>query len=215
MYLQYVSVILAILLVLALGILQPLQERLGNLADLLSGRNVDLLLVSLGTPSLEGFLRHEVVLIVGGQDSGHLGDQSGAVLADERLLVVLSCDRILEEPGAVLDLLGDFVVEDALGQHGGGLVLGLYAKLLGLLAGVNVADLSHATLLHGSLRDLAVELLVSRGAIGLVVIVLQNQGALQVRGELLGAGLGGELLAVFMPTIRLYADSYVKNMEPA
>lgn len=57
------SLVGVLVALIALGILEPFDELLSALADLAAGLQVDVLLAGLGTPSLEGLLRDEVILI--------------------------------------------------------------------------------------------------------------------------------------------------------
>jgi len=207
---HYLLVILALVLILTLRILEPLQEGLGGLANLLAGGNINVFFAGLGTPCLESFLIHEVILVVGKEDGRDLGNQSRVVLADETLgtaeeglLMTLRRDERLEETSAGLDLLGDLLVEDTLGQDGASLVLGLDAELLGLLVDLNVADVGHTAILGGGLDDPAAKLLVGRRAIGRIVLIFNDKGALEVRGEILSASLHGLLGDIDGPVVIL------------
>lgn len=198
-------------LILALGILEPLQEGLGGLADLLAGRDVHVFLAGLCAPCLEGFLRHEVVLVVAKEDGRDLCDQGRVVLPDkplgtaqEGLLVALGSDHLLQEKSAVLDLLGDLFIEDALRKHGTGLVLGFDAELLGLHVDVDVADLGDTTLFSGGVDNPTAQLFVGRRTVSpLVVAVLKDQRALEVRGEILGTSLDSLLRHINSPFVVL------------
>jgi len=179
--------------------------------DLLANRDIDILLASLSTPSLEGFLRHEVILVVGKQDSRDLRNQSRVVLADEALgtteeglLVTLRADHLLEQAGAALNLLGDLLVEDTLGQHSAGFVLAFNAELLGLHVDIDIADLSDITLFGSSLDNPATQLLVSGATVSaFVVAILDDESALEVVGEILGTSLHGFLGNIDGPVVIL------------
>ena len=179
--------------------------------DLLAGRNVDVLLAGLGTPRLEGFLRHKVVLVVAQQDGRDLGDQFWVILAnealgttEESLLMTIGSDQLLEQTSAAFDLLGNLLVEDTLCQNGASLVLGLNAELLSLHVDLNITDVGDAALLSSGINDPASQLLVGRGSIGsLIVTILNDKGTLEVRGEILGTSLHGLLGNVNSPLIIL------------
>jgi hypothetical protein len=74
---------LLLALFVRLSVLQPFQELLCRFANLLTGRQVDVLLARLRTPTLENLFGHEVCLVVGQEDSRDLGNQLGMVFADE------------------------------------------------------------------------------------------------------------------------------------
>jgi len=211
MLVRYLSDLITLFLALfiTLGVLEPLQEGLSSLVNLLAGRDVDVLLAGLGAPCLEGFLRDKVVLEVAEEDSGDLAQQSGTILANktlctakEGLLVALRSDHLLEERSTILDLLNDLVIEDALGQDSNSLVLGLNAEFASLLVDLDVADLCHITGLRGGVDNPATQLLVSGGAVSLVIIaILENKRALQVIGQVLGTSLDGLLGHVDCPIV--------------
>lgn len=202
--------LLVITLVLTFGCLKPVEERLGRLANLLAGRQVDVLLAGLGSPCLEDLLRHDVVLVIGQEDRGDLRHQFRVVLANEAfgtaeegLLVAFRGDHFLEQRSTGLHLLGDLLVENGLGEHGDGLVLVLDAEFLGFLVDFDVADLADAALLGGSAHNPAAKVVVGGRAIGAFVFVLQHEGTLQVIRKLLGASLDGLLGHIDGPVVIL------------
>jgi len=67
------------IVVLLLGLLEPLEEGLGGTADLLGSRQVDVLLAGLGTPLLDHLLGGELVVVVQLED---LDDLAVVVLAE-------------------------------------------------------------------------------------------------------------------------------------
>ena len=76
------SLLLGFLLV-ALSSIEPFQKRLGGLADLFAGGEVDVFLAGLGAPSLEHVFGNKVLLVEGEQYLGDLGDKLGVFVADE------------------------------------------------------------------------------------------------------------------------------------
>ena len=93
-----------LLIGLLLGLLEPFDERLGGLADLLGDGQVDVLLGSLGTPLGGDLLGDEVVVVVELQDLDDLLVDVGVLLAkganktlgatEEGLLVTLRRDDL-------------------------------------------------------------------------------------------------------------------------
>ena len=75
--------LLVLRLLIALSIVEPFKERLGSLADFLACSQVDVFVALLGAPVLEHVFGDEVVLVVGEQDLGNLGNKLGMFLADE------------------------------------------------------------------------------------------------------------------------------------
>ena len=75
--------LLLLRLLIALSIVEPFKERLGSLADFLACGQVDIFVALLGAPVLEHVFGDEVVLVVGEQDLGNLGNKLGVFLADE------------------------------------------------------------------------------------------------------------------------------------
>ena len=88
-------------LLIALSIVEPFQERLSRLADLLAGGEVDVFLTGLGTPILENVLGDKVMLVEGEQYFGDLRNKLGVFVADETLsateegfFMTLGCDHL-------------------------------------------------------------------------------------------------------------------------
>lgn len=193
---------LLLALLVTLGVVKPLNELLGALANLAARGEVDVLLASLGTPSLEGLFRHEVVLVDLQQNAGDLGDELRVVVSDEALdateeslLVTLRSDELLEHGSTRLNLLDNTGREDGLGENSGRAVLALDAQLLGLEVDLDVGDLVDVTLLLGSVVDPLAELVVDTVLLGLAVLSLVVKGERVF--EVVGKGLSASLDSLF------------------
>src|SRR5690349_1743464 len=122
---------LALALVITFCSRKPLQEFLGCLPDLPACGNIDVFLAGLAAPSLDNFLRDEVVLIEAHKNGGNLRDEfvwmilanEALSAAEECLLMAIRSDHLLEHGSTSWNLLNNVFVEDCLGQHGEGLVL--------------------------------------------------------------------------------------------
>lgn len=71
------------LVVIALGLFEPLEENFSRLADLLAGLDIDVFLAGFGAPFLEHFFGEEIVVITGEKDLGGFVVELGVVLATE------------------------------------------------------------------------------------------------------------------------------------
>ena len=137
-------------LLIALSVIEPFQERLGGLADLFAGGEVDVFLAGLGAPILEHVFGNKVLLVEGEQYLGDLRDKLGMFIANETLgatqegfFVTLRGDHLLEvsdtasnfdqrrstnlleHAGTSRDLFDDEIVKDGLSKNGQSLVFGL------------------------------------------------------------------------------------------
>ena len=87
---------------IALSSIKPYQKRLGGLADLFAGGEVDVLFTRLGAPVLEHVFGNEILLVEGVEYLGDLRDKRGVFIADETFgateesfLVTLGGDHLL------------------------------------------------------------------------------------------------------------------------
>ena len=69
----------------ALGVLEPFEERLSSLADLAADGEIDVALARLAAPGCEHGLGNEVFLVVGQKDLGNLRDKLGVLVTHEAL----------------------------------------------------------------------------------------------------------------------------------
>lgn len=104
--------LLVVRILLLRGLGQPSQERLGSLANLLGGGEIDVLLASLGTPLRDDLLAEQVVRIVQLKDLndlviglrvllGKVADEAFGT-AQKSPLVTLGCDELLYEVSTVV-----------------------------------------------------------------------------------------------------------------
>lgn len=197
---------LLLVILITLGGLEPLDELLGALADLLASGEVDVLLASLRSPSLEGLFRDEIVLVVLKENSRDLRDEvrllhtnKALETAEEGLLVFLGRDHALEHAAAGLDLLDNVLVEDGLSKDCDGLVLSLDTKLLGLEVNFNIVKLGDTTLLLTLRKDPLAELVVGVALTVLVLSTLNDKSTLEVVRQISGTSLDGCLRHVDSP----------------
>lgn len=203
------------LLLLALGVIKPLEELSSRLANLLASGQVDILLASFAAPSLENLLRDKIVVVVLHEDGRHLRDEVRLVVADEALsatqeslFVLLGRDHLLQHGGARINLLDHVVIEDGLGKDGEGPVLALDAELLSLEVDLYILYLADAALGLGRLLNPATELIVCVRSISTLIIITDNKGTLEVIRKILGTGLNSLLRGVNRPLNLLGLDLF-------
>jgi hypothetical protein len=204
--LLFVRRLLLLIVLVTLSGLEPLDELLGALANLLAGRQVDVLLAGLGAPSLEGLLGNKVVLVVLKQDGRDLRDEVRLLHTDETLetteeslLVLLGRDHTLEHAAAGLDLLDDVLVEDGLSKNGDSLVLGLDTEFLGLEVDLDIVKLRDTTLGLTLRKDPLAKLVVGVTLCVLVLGALDDESALEVGRQISGTSLDGFLGHIDFP----------------
>lgn len=193
------------ILLIALGILKPLLELLGRLADALARLQVHVLLAGLGAPRLQDLLGNEVVLVVFEQDGRDLRNKLGLVVADkalsatqEGLFVLLRSDHLLEHRSTPLDLFDDLLGEESLRDDGQSAVLRLDTKLLCLDVDFDVVELIDAALLRGCVDDPLAEDIVTRATFA-VLVILNDKSALEIVGKVLGTSPDGFLGSINVP----------------
>ena len=197
---------LLLIVLVALSSLEPLDELLSALADLLAGGQVDVLLAGLGAPGLESLLGNKVVLVVLKQDGRDLRDEVRLLHTDEALetteeslLVLLGRDHTLEHAATGLDLLDNVLIEDGLGKDCDGLMLGLNTELLGLEVDLNIIKLGDTTLSFTLREDPLAELVVRVALTVLVLATLDDESTLEVSRQISGTSLDGFLRHVDLP----------------
>ena len=96
--------VVLVVIILLLGLLEPLEEGLGSAADLLGSSQVDVLLAGLGAPLLDHVLGDELVVVVQLKDLDNLA----VVVFAERAEQALGASQkgLLVALGAVDDLHG-------------------------------------------------------------------------------------------------------------
>ena len=80
---------------IALGVLEPFEERFSGLADLAADGEINISLASLAAPCREHSLGDEVLLVVGQKDLGDLRDKFGVFIAHETLRATKECLLVL------------------------------------------------------------------------------------------------------------------------
>lgn len=70
-------------IVIALGLLEPLEERLGGLADLLTGLDVDVFLAGFGAPFEDDVFGEEIFVVQDQKNLGGLVEELRVVFAAE------------------------------------------------------------------------------------------------------------------------------------
>lgn len=101
---RVVENLVGVLVLVTFGLGKPGQECLGRLADLLTGRQVDVLLAGLGAPFGDDIFRKNVLIVQNQKDLGSLIVEGGVLLAtetnetfntaEESLLVFLGSDQL-------------------------------------------------------------------------------------------------------------------------
>lgn len=212
---RLLSVLLVLVLIIVLllfrfviSLLEPLQERLGGPADLLRYLDFNVFLACLGSPGCNSLLTGELVFEVRHKDARDSIDELGVLGTDEALgsteegfLVTVRSDHLLEETAVLLDLalLDDITVEEGLSEDLEGAVLLFDAEFNSLLIDLDVVDRAVVLLL---LRDNPLSENVVGGVLALI-LALNNEGLLEVVGEILSTRLDGLLGHVNRPVVIL------------
>jgi len=199
--------IVVIRVLLTLSSLEPFEELLGVLADLLAGCDINVLLAGLVTPSLENLLGDKVVLVVLDEDTrdlvGHvwvLETNETLSTTEQGLFMTFRSNHTLEHGSTGVDLLDHVLVKESLGKHSEGPVLGLDVEFLGLEVDVDILNLGDATLFFSLAQNPFSELVVRVGAFAITIFVLLVESStLEIGWELLHTSLDSFLRDINSP----------------
>ncbi|KAJ6444658.1 polysaccharide deacetylase [Purpureocillium lavendulum] len=168
------SLVLLLGRLLLVGLLEPLEEGLGSLANLPRRGEVHVLLAGLGAPLGHHLLADEVVVVVELENLDNLLVHVGVVSGEaaEEALRAAKKGLLVAHAGALRDLCKDVLVEERLGEDENRAVLALNLQLLGLEIDVDGIYLVDATLLLGLLLDPVAKLVIDGVATALTILIL-------------------------------------------